>query len=102
MSRAGSTRPPPGHVPPYLAAAVPPERTSDNYERIRTTVFAKACAGCHGDHGQGSKTAGAINDHAFLHLASDQSCGESSSPAERIGACPISPRPKGGPPISNH
>jgi mono/diheme cytochrome c family protein len=35
-------------------------------------VFARACASCHGDHGQGGKLAGAINDPDFLSLISDQ------------------------------
>jgi mono/diheme cytochrome c family protein len=40
-------------------------------------VFARACAGCHGDRGQGGGSAdgrpvGAVNDPAFLALCSDQ------------------------------
>jgi mono/diheme cytochrome c family protein len=35
-------------------------------------VFARACAGCHGDRGQGKGDVGAINDPAFLALCSDQ------------------------------
>lgn len=38
-------------------------------------VFARACAGCHGEQGQGKETAdgpGAINDRAFLALMSDR------------------------------
>jgi mono/diheme cytochrome c family protein len=38
-------------------------------------VFQRACAGCHGSHGQGTKgdrPVGAINDPAFLVLLSDQ------------------------------
>ena len=39
-------------------------------------MFARACAGCHGDQGQGGKNGerpvGAINDPAFLALISDQ------------------------------
>ncbi len=35
-------------------------------------VFARACASCHGDHGQGDAIAGAINDPDFLALTSDQ------------------------------
>lgn len=40
-------------------------------------VFARACAGCHGDRGQGGgsvegRPVGAINDPAFLALCSDQ------------------------------
>ena len=39
-------------------------------------VFARACASCHGDRGQGrqsdGKSVGAINDPDFLALISDQ------------------------------
>ncbi len=34
-------------------------------------VFATACAGCHGERGEGTKSGGAINDPAFLALMSD-------------------------------
>ena len=36
------------------------------------TVFARACAGCHGEHGEGTSDVGPINDRAFLGLISDQ------------------------------
>ena len=32
-----------------------PRRSSTEYEHIRATVFARACAGCHGDRGQGGR-----------------------------------------------
>lgn len=35
-------------------------------------VFETACAGCHGDGGQGTKDAGALRDPFFLALISDQ------------------------------
>jgi mono/diheme cytochrome c family protein len=35
-------------------------------------VFARTCAACHGQNGNGNATAGAINDPAFLTLASAQ------------------------------
>lgn len=35
-------------------------------------VFAAACAMCHGTEGQGTESAGAINNRAFLDLLSDQ------------------------------
>jgi mono/diheme cytochrome c family protein len=35
-------------------------------------AFLRACAACHGNQGQGTDGAGAINDRAFLELASDQ------------------------------
>ncbi|HVA45356.1 MAG TPA: c-type cytochrome [Pirellulales bacterium] len=36
------------------------------------STFARACAVCHGDNGEGTSHAGAINDPAFLGLISDQ------------------------------
>ncbi|HEX3655789.1 MAG TPA: c-type cytochrome [Pirellulales bacterium] len=35
-------------------------------------AFNRACAPCHGDHGEGTEGAGAINDLAFLEITSDQ------------------------------
>ncbi|HWC88332.1 MAG TPA: c-type cytochrome, partial [Pirellulales bacterium] len=35
-------------------------------------VFHRACAPCHGDHGEGTDGAGAINDLAFLEITSDR------------------------------
>jgi mono/diheme cytochrome c family protein len=59
-------------VPPYLAPATGGSGNKDDGAR----VFARACAGCHGDQGQGGKHGerqiGAINDPAFLALISDQ------------------------------
>jgi len=52
--------------PPYL---VPTEK--GNVKRGRV-VFARACADCHGDDGVGTESFGAINDRAFLDLASEQ------------------------------
>jgi mono/diheme cytochrome c family protein len=59
-------------LPSYLAA----ERgaadvSTENLER-GTKSFARACAVCHGEHGQGTTGAGAIHDPAFLALISDQ------------------------------
>jgi mono/diheme cytochrome c family protein len=54
-------------VPPYLASA--PEAGNKNEG---TRVFARACASCHGEQGQGGDRAGAINDPVFLALISDQ------------------------------
>jgi cytochrome c oxidase cbb3-type subunit III len=59
-------------VPPYLASDRQIARTSKAYESIRTTLFARACADCHGDHGEGTDSAGAIDNSEFLALASDQ------------------------------
>ena len=58
----------PGDAPPYLSPAR--GKGGDRYEGAR--VFARACAGCHGDRGQGGDGAGAINNPAFLELISDQ------------------------------
>ncbi len=35
-------------------------------------MFARACASCHGDQGEGSDTAGAIHDSDVVALLSDQ------------------------------
>ncbi|MBY0526621.1 MAG: c-type cytochrome [Gemmataceae bacterium] len=35
-------------------------------------VYMMACAGCHGDNGEGGKRGGKLNDPAFLALVSDQ------------------------------
>jgi cytochrome c oxidase cbb3-type subunit 3/ubiquinol-cytochrome c reductase cytochrome c subunit len=75
----GSPKPAPSDVPPYQSpeavgrAAHPAARTSEDYEKIRTTIFARACSECHGDRGQGTEEAGAINKPEFLTLVSDQS-----------------------------
>jgi mono/diheme cytochrome c family protein len=52
--------------PPYLA----PKEAGD--QGRGATVFAVACAACHGDEGRGGEQAGAVNDRAFLALISDQ------------------------------
>jgi len=69
----GSTEPAPSDAPPYLGADHQPARTSEDFETIRTTFFARACADCHGDHGEGTDSGGAINNPEFLALASDES-----------------------------
>jgi mono/diheme cytochrome c family protein len=62
----------------------PPDYEVADAKAINKTAgakaFARSCAGCHGDHGQGGKYAGepdgrvvgAINNPAFLGLISDQ------------------------------
>jgi mono/diheme cytochrome c family protein len=59
-------------VPPYLA----PTTAGGGDKEEGTRVFARACAGCHGNKGQGGKhgerLVGAINNPAFLALISDQ------------------------------
>jgi mono/diheme cytochrome c family protein len=60
------------NTPPYLSPAPASIPTGDRCEEIRKMVFARACAGCHGEHGEGRRGAGAINDPSFLALMSDQ------------------------------
>lgn len=59
--------------PPAGRASLPAYRASENVgnrdQGLR--IFARACAGCHGSHGQGADQ-GAINEPAFLALISDQ------------------------------
>jgi mono/diheme cytochrome c family protein len=58
-------------LPPYLA----PKGSTGNRE-AGIKLFANACAGCHGDRGQGGtnndQPVGALNDPAFLALISEQ------------------------------
>jgi mono/diheme cytochrome c family protein len=74
QSRWGAAGQPPKGVPSYLAAAVGTE-SGANKER-GTVVFARACALCHGDDGQGlrkqDQTINAIHDPVFLDLTSNQ------------------------------
>ena len=63
---------PPANAPSYLASETEGKRATDGLEKIRRSTFATACAACHGEHGEGTRAAGAINDAAFLGLASDQ------------------------------
>jgi cytochrome c oxidase cbb3-type subunit 3/ubiquinol-cytochrome c reductase cytochrome c subunit len=57
-----------GHSPPpYLLSAA---KAGDRKAGLE--VFARDCAMCHGERGQGGKDAGAINDPMFLALVSDQ------------------------------
>jgi cytochrome c oxidase cbb3-type subunit 3/ubiquinol-cytochrome c reductase cytochrome c subunit len=53
--------------PPYLLSAA---KAGDKKAALK--VFARDCAMCHGEHGQGGKDVGPINDPAFLTLVSDQ------------------------------
>jgi mono/diheme cytochrome c family protein len=61
-----------GSVPPYST----PAGSRGGDEKAGRSVFAKACAGCHGSQGQGGKygdrRVGAISDPNFLALISDQ------------------------------
>jgi cytochrome c oxidase cbb3-type subunit III len=68
----GAPKPSPKNGPAYLLSKHASTHTSREYEQIRKTVFARACAGCHGEQGKGDNGGGAINDPSFLALASDQ------------------------------
>jgi cytochrome c oxidase cbb3-type subunit 3 len=57
-------------LPPYLGAASNPPQTKNL--AFGAKAFSRACAACHGNHGQGTTQAGAINDPAFLGLISDR------------------------------
>lgn len=56
-------------LPPYLT---PAKELASSTNSAGLRVFARACADCHGNQGQGTPAAGAINDPAFLMLISDQ------------------------------
>jgi cytochrome c oxidase cbb3-type subunit 3/ubiquinol-cytochrome c reductase cytochrome c subunit len=63
----GASRSAPSDAPPYLD-----EQDQAPDKDKGKIVFARACASCHGDQGQGSEAVGAINDPNFLALMSDQ------------------------------
>ena len=63
---------PAASAPEYSSPEAKSPRASEEYEKIRKTTFARACAGCHGQRGQGAEKAGAIDDQALLALASNQ------------------------------
>jgi cytochrome c oxidase cbb3-type subunit III len=71
----GSPGQPPKGVPSYLARAVGQDGPVASKEKA-ATVFARACAVCHGEHGwgirEGDETVRAIHDPVFLALISDQ------------------------------
>ena len=62
---------PPESAPPYIGPDAPPQLTAARMESIRDTTFARACASCHGKHGEGGSKAAKINDVALLSLFSD-------------------------------
>jgi cytochrome c oxidase cbb3-type subunit 3/ubiquinol-cytochrome c reductase cytochrome c subunit len=53
--------------PPYLLSDA-----KAGHKKVGLEVFARDCAMCHGEHGEGGKNAGPINDPVFLSLVSDQ------------------------------
>ncbi|HLN27049.1 MAG TPA: c-type cytochrome [Gemmataceae bacterium] len=65
-----------GRVPAYLAPAVKPEQSGEKRGQAGAMAFARACASCHGDLGQGIEREGRlrrqIHNQAFLALISDQ------------------------------
>ncbi len=69
-SHWGTPEPVPAGTPPLRAEPGGPDRDSSSDAGWK--VFARACASCHGDQGEGSKTAGAIHDPDFVALLSDQ------------------------------
>jgi cytochrome c oxidase cbb3-type subunit 3 len=75
-TRWGPVDPVPRGTPPYLLEDTRPDRAGAGSIEEGLRVFARACASCHGDHGQGGqsdrKSVGAINDPDFLTLISDQ------------------------------
>ena len=70
--RWGSVEPAPSGAPPYLLEEIRKNGAEAGSKEAGNAVFARACASCHGDHGQGDAIAGAINDPDFLALTSDQ------------------------------
>ncbi len=74
----GSSEPAPQGAPPYLPDSKKPN-DADRHE-AGMKVFARACATCHGDHGEGGSdgdkadedSPGPINEPDFLALISDQ------------------------------
>jgi cytochrome c oxidase cbb3-type subunit 3 len=78
--RWGPVEPAPSGAPPYLLAQARPDGAGAGNKEEGFKVFARACASCHGDHGQGGqyggksdgKSVGAINDPDYLALVSDQ------------------------------
>ncbi len=70
--RWGSVEPAPSGAPPYLLEEIRKNGAEAGSKEAGNAVFARACASCHGDQGQGGEMAGAINDPDFLALISDQ------------------------------
>jgi cytochrome c oxidase cbb3-type subunit III len=73
----GPVEPAPSGASPYLIPRSPSELAGPGNKEEGLKVFAQACAGCHGSHGEGGgltdgRTVGAINDPDFLALISDQ------------------------------
>src|SRR5262249_36075943 len=83
VSDAGGTSPkwgspgePPADVPSYREPSAEGTEKSTSREAAGISIFARACAACHGDQGQGIAQGDGmiqtINDPPFLSLCSDQ------------------------------
>lgn len=59
-------------IPDYLAPADGKAGNSQQNVEAGKQVFAKACAGCHGERGEGGEMAGPLRNASFLSLISDQ------------------------------
>jgi len=70
--RWGAVEPAPSGAPSYLLAEDRADGARPGNKEDGLKVFARACASCHGEEGQGGKSAGAINDPDFLALINDQ------------------------------
>jgi mono/diheme cytochrome c family protein len=63
---------PQGPLPDYaMAKSDNPQTRAANHKR-GAEVYARACAHCHGENGEGGHDSGPLNDPAFLALISDQ------------------------------
>src|SRR5262249_29362920 len=60
-SRWGSVEPSSSQAPPYRLVSTRPGGAGAGNEDEGLKVFTRACASCHGDHGRGGRTVGAIN-----------------------------------------
>jgi mono/diheme cytochrome c family protein len=72
----GPAQPPKAELPDYSAARHQESEGGAGEQSRGAKVFARACAMCHGEQGEGGeegdRAIGAINDPAFLALISDQ------------------------------
>ncbi len=66
----GPVEPAPAGTPPYRPESGKPDPAAAHDAGLQ--AFARACASCHGDHGEGGDDAGAIKVPEFLALSSDQ------------------------------
>jgi cytochrome c oxidase cbb3-type subunit III len=74
--RWGPVGKPPEDTPSYREPSASSIGNNPGEKKKGESVYARACAGCHGDHGQGiereRKTVRTINDPVFLALISNQ------------------------------